>query len=481
MQPRITLVELPPASFGRLNGKKVVDVYSGIKLPPRACPLLHSILLKEGYKDVKTIDPNFNLISGKLSSKDFERIFGSDYLLLSAITRTILQTKELALLYKKKNPKGKVIVGGPHATFHAEECLEWADVVVRNEGDRTLPELIEKLEKNKSPKGVKGISYKIKGRIINEKTREPLTEAEMSSLPLPFFEESIRKKIDVLTISTSRGCPFNCNFCAVTILYGKRYRRKSNESIIRELKVLAKQPQKNIFFIDDNFAGNPEATKDLLRKMIALGLNNKKYTIQASVNSAFDPELLRLMKKAGVFAACIGVESINEETLRGFNKKTSAERNKEAIKLFRKAGIWVHAMMMIGGDGDTRENIKKTLDWAKDNCDSAQFFAPTPIVGTEFSEQMEKQNRVINKESYIYDGQHVVIRPKNLSPYELQKIIIKMYQEFYTPSFSIIKSVHPIYKLIIDSYARKQIKCLISSQQMHEHLKFLRSLETPIK
>ncbi len=476
MTCRITLVELPPTSFGKVNGEKIIDVYAGFRLPPRACPLLHAILLKQGYDDVKTIDPTYSLVSGKLTDEDLKRIYSSKYLFVSAITRTINQTKELAMQYKKENTSGTVIVGGTHATFLPEECLEWADVVVRNEGDKTIVELINNLEKDNSLEGIKGISYKKDGKIVHEEARESLTEEELSDLPLPFLEEHIKKGANVLTISTSRGCPFSCNFCTVTIVYGSKYRRKSNEAIICELQAIQQEPQKTVFFVDDNFAGKPVATKELLRQMIALGFNKKKYLAQLSVHAAFDPELLGLLKEAGVHTVFIGIESINNDTLKALNKKSTAEKNKQAIQLFRQAGIWVHAMMMIGGDGDTHETINQTVVWAKENCDSVQFFTPIPLPGTKFSEDMKKQERIISKDYYLYDAQHVLIKPKNFTPEELQKTIMEMYKTFYSFSlFSVGKSVHPFHKIAIDSYARGLIKSLLSNPQMKEHLNLLKT------
>ena len=157
IEPRITLVELPATSFGKLNALKVKDVYTRVSIPARANPQLQAILLQEGYNDVESIDPNLNK-KKKLTEVNLKRIVESDYLLLSSITRTIPQTRELAGIYKKANPNGKIIVGGPHVTFTPEETLEWADIVVRHEGDKTLVELLEKLGKEEPLENVKGIS-----------------------------------------------------------------------------------------------------------------------------------------------------------------------------------------------------------------------------------------------------------------------------------------------------------------------------------
>lgn len=476
-QPVITLVELPPTLHGKLNGPPAQDVYHGFKLPDRANRLLQAILFKKGYKNVANIDPKNIRKSSKLTARDFKRIFSSDYLLLSSITRTIPQTRELSLKYKQVNPQGTVIAGGPHVTFTPEETLSWADIVIRHEGDKTLPELINKLEEENSPQGVKGISYKKDGQIIHEKKRPFLTPNELSSLPLPRRRKKSRIKVE--TIINSRGCPFSCEFCSVSLFYGRRYRRRNLSSTIKELKELQKYPQKSVFIADDNFVGESkkdvENTKELLREMIRLKLNNKRYVAQLSISAAFDSELLSLLKEAGIFAICVGVESINPKTLAAYKKPATSQKNKEGVKRFKKAGLWVHGMMIVGGEGDTEKSLQHTLDWTKKNLDSVQFFAPGPLPGTPFTKKMKEQDRIITKDYSLYDGVHVIVRPKKIHPYKLQKMIFNMHRKFY--SFSLpFRPRQFIRKLITDAYGRYTTHSVYSSSPTQEHLRFLKSL-----
>ena len=477
-QPKITLVELPPTSFGRLNRERVKDIYTQFSLPARANPLLHAILLQNGYEDVESIDSNLNGNQSKLTYNNLERILKSDYLLLSAITRTVPQTRELAELYKKANPKGKVIVGGSHVTFLPEEALEWADVVVRYEGDKTLPELMASLENKSSAEGVKGVSHKINNQIIHEQNRELLTEEELSSLPLPFYYPNQKGNGVVIT---SRGCPYKCNFCSVSPFYGEKYRRRDNDSTIKELRL---KNQKMVFFADDNFAAKKQNTIELLQRMMDEGLNKQNYSSQMSINAAFhgreiDEKFIKLYKKIGGFGVCLGIESMNPDTLKSFNKASTVERNGEAVKAFRKFGIWVHGMMIIGADSDTSESLEETLKWCKENLDSVQFFAPIPLPGTDFTEEMKQQGRILTNEYHLYDGFHVIVQPKNFSSYELQTKIIEMHKKFYSlkPIKNIINSFHPWYKLGIHTYAKKIIHDIENEPQTKKHIEMLRKMD----
>jgi radical SAM superfamily enzyme YgiQ (UPF0313 family) len=479
---RITLVELPATSFGKLNAPKVKDVYTRVLIPARANPQLQAILLQEGYEDVESIDPNLNR-KKKLTKKDLERIMTSDYLLLSSITRTIPQTRELAEIYKKANPEGKVIVGGPHVTFTPKETLEWADVVVRHEGDKTIVELLEKLEQQKSLKEVKGISYNLGAMFVNNECRELLSKEELSALP--FSDYSIYPRKITGIINTSRGCPYACNFCSVTQLYGSKYRRKSNQRILEELSVIKTRLGK-VFFCDDNFAANKRATKELLEEMVKLN-GKKDYSCQLSINSAFlssqtnelDEEFVALLRRAHFGEVYLGIESINEETLKEYHKPATVERNKLAVKVFRDAGLWTHGMMMIGGEGDTNESLDEELDWAKQNLDSVQFFAPIPFPKTPFTEEMTRQGRILTKDSWLYDGMHVIVEPKNFSPYELQCRLLDMHKQFYTIGEGdlIRKSSHPWYKRAIHAYAQKIIWDIEHEPQTMAHFEMLRELE----
>jgi len=192
---------------------------------------------------------------------------------------------------------------------------------------------------------------------------------------------------------------------------------KSVDYVLEELK-RTKDIGSFLFFTDDNLIAIPSKAMVLLHELVKKNLNKKDSGAQTTIRIADNPELMGALKKAGIKALCIGTYT--------------AEQNKRAIKILKKAGFWIHGMMMLGGEGDTHNTLKETIKWVNQNLDSVQFFSPIPVPGTSFYNRMEKEGRILTKKWYLYDGQHVVIRPKNFTPYDLQKTIYKMYKDFYS-------------------------------------------------
>ena len=239
---------------------------------------------------------------------------------------------------------------------------------------------------------------------------------------------------------------------------------------------------KVLFFTDDNFAGNPRHTKEFLEEMIAQGLGDmgKSVQVQITAKAYKKPELLELLRKAGVDTLYVGFESVNDASLEEANKASNANENREAVKTFRNYGFWIHGMLTPGFDSDTPEVLDDMLEWAKKSLDSVQFFPISPLVGTKFHQKMESEGRILTRDYSLYDGQHVLIRPKNFSPYDLQKRIYNMYHEFYSFSESVRRvgrsqKIKPA--LLIMAYTLfGGIGRILNEKQNMQHLEFLKSV-----
>jgi len=479
-QSQITLVELPATQFGRLNGKLSYDEYSMItkKLPPRSLPTLIGVLLAHDYKNIKSINPIHNK-NGKLSIDDWKILYSSDVVCISAITRTAKQSLKLAKILKENNPKIKIIFGGAHFTVKYEEALSnRADVVVLKEGEEALPEVLATKFNYKKLSRVKGIAYKQEDKIILTKPRLFLTPEQLSSIH-PYYDKSLRKLTNIAVIETMRGCPYNCEQCGVTEMYGGHYRVKSIKWTIEELKRI-NDIGATIFYTADNIAGNPKHLSDLSLAIEKEGLNKKFGICQINSISLRNPEVVKSLKRMGIKMVCVGYESMNPEFLTDIGKPCSIEDNQEAARILREAGIWNHGMIMTGGK-DTKKSLKYTLQWAIKNLDSAQFFPIGNIPGTRFDKRMREECRILCEDYSKMDGHYALVRPENLTPYKLQRITDNMYFKFYSPLNNIrriIKSTDKILAIALAIYTNlaRGLTKVSKSKEHSDYLKFLKSI-----
>jgi radical SAM superfamily enzyme YgiQ (UPF0313 family) len=479
---KIALVELSPTEFGEYNGDSSHDVYTKFKLPPRALPTLQGILLEDGWKNVQQITPVYHGKDGKLTFENEKTIFESDVLAISSLTRTSPQSMKLVQEYKIFNHSGIVIAGGFDPTFRYKDWLETgADIVVIGEGDRTFPELLNRLTCDASElSDIAGIAFNKNKEIQKNALREILTPEELGKLAHPYYDRFMRNKIRAATVETSRGCPNACEFCSVTEFYGRKYRMKPLDYVIEELKNVL-DIGRDVFFVDDNLAAGPRRTIELLNRMTELGLNKKWHSAQVTVKIAENQELLNAFKRANVRGLYIGIESIHDEALDNLGKPYSAQQNKDNIKKLKEQGFWIHGMMVVGTDSDTLETLKETSEWAKTNLHSLQLFPATPLPGTILFNKMKSEGRILTYDYSLYDCQHVVFRPKNLSPFQLQQEIYNIYTDFYSP-MNILKKLpsSPKKKLNLGLLAYLHLlggkEGMLYSPQSLKHLEFLKGV-----
>ena len=435
----VTLIELPSTVDGTLNGKLAKDIYSLLSYPARGVPLLLAVMKKAGFPDTVAINPQYNRKSpGHLDEDDWKRLLSSDIVGISAITRTAPQSFELARLLKESNPRIKVILGGPHPTALPHEALQYCDAVVMHEGDHTFPEVVARYSDNlEEPdfEGVLGMAFKTRdGEVKINPERPFLTSEQLSALPFPEYTANEIKYITHNVVNTSRGCPFECEYCSVIDNFGRQFRFIDDDAAIALIKYTIGVKPRPIFFGDDIFNANRGRVKRVLSRILSEGVKMPYWFAQCRVESAADPEMLQLMARAGCSYVFIGLESINDETLKLYHKHATLEKNRIAIEEFHKAGIRVHGMFVLGSDADTPETITDTFKFArKMNLDSAQFFALTAVPGPPMTKRYEDEGKVIAwGQWHLFDAQHAVVRPKKMTAYELQIGTIKASLDFYS-------------------------------------------------
>ncbi|MEN6371114.1 MAG: radical SAM protein [Armatimonadota bacterium] len=406
---KVTLIE--PKSPG-------YHVYSMIALPRLGLPLLGALLKKRGC--------DVTIYCQDMSGIDMGDMLCSDLVCISTITSTAPEAYRLA--DKARDAGIPVVIGGTHVTFMPDEALQHADYCVRGEGEETLIELVDAIESDSEPVGIKGLSYRNGEEIVHNPDRGLISD--LDSLPFPDLS-LVRgnEKIGITPVATSRGCPFDCSFCSVTRMFGRGYRFRSVDNVIEELKLL--NPEK-VFFYDDNFTANRGHTKELLDKMLSTGVA-PKWTAQVRAEVARDKELLKLMKRSNCYFVYVGFESVNPETLKEYDKRQVVEEIVESIRILHEHRIMIHGMFVLGAEKDTVKTVQETVDFAlKNKIDTVQIMSLTPLPGTPVFSKMQNEDRLLTRDWSLYDGQHVVYQPKSMSPYEMQKAVILASKKFYS-------------------------------------------------
>lgn len=408
---RITLVEPKPP------GK---HVFSMVTMPRLGLPLLGTILQNAGHE--------VRLLYGSGEEIRVSDLLWAEVVGVSTTTSTAVEAYHVA---RYARGRGKVVVmGGPHVTFLPEEALDNCDYVVRGEADNSLLQLLDCIETGAVPYDVPGASFRIDGETFNN----PLPDwVDVNQSPIP--DLSLMSGIDSMTtvpVMTSRGCPFDCSFCSVTAMFGRKFRCRELELVLEEI---AQYSDRQIFFIDDNFTANPARAKTLLAEMIKRGIQPKWWCAQVRTDAARDDALLDLMQRAGCGCVFVGMESVNPSTLEKYNKKQGVSDIEYCVKRFHDHKIMTHGMFVLGSEDDDTQTVRDTVDFAIANrIDTVQFLMLTPFVGTRTFDELEGQGRILTRDWSLYDGHHVVFKPRLMSPLELQTETVKAFKKFYSAS-----------------------------------------------
>ncbi len=401
-----------------------LHIFSRFPLPRLGTIILGTMMKERGWE--------VEIFVEELREIDFAVIESADLVGISTITSTAPRAYAIADRVRKRGIP--VLMGGPHVTFLADEALDHADFVIRGEGEQTMMAFVDAWEKGGGFSEIPNLSYRDNGRAVHN-ARQPFVK-DLDQIPFPDLSllKSTRKGISGLSsipVQTSRGCPFDCSFCSVTGMFGKKYRFRSTENTIAELRRY--NDRKNlIFFYDDNFTADRKRAKDLLEAMIRENFKFK-WTTQVRADVAKDLQLVKLMKKAGCHTLYIGFESVNPESLKAMKKRQTVEEIADAIRVLRRHRIGIHGMFVYGFDEDDWKTVKETVKFAKrSKLNSTQFLILTPLPGSEFFDKVSQENRIQFRDWALYDAHHVVFQPARLSLFDLQRAQIFSHQKFYS-------------------------------------------------
>ena len=329
-----------------------------------------------------------------------------DVVAISCLTSNAYRGYRIADAFREK---GKIVVmGGIHPSLLPDEALEHADAVVIGEAEGVWEKILEDIECDK----------------LQERYHEPNPDLDRY-IPKDYSALAKKRKFNLVPLQTSRGCPYNCDFCCVTDIFGKKIKLIPVKHVVRDIQ---ESKGRNFIFLDDNIIGHKTYARELFTALIPLKI---RWVGQSSISFANDIELMKLAKQSGCKGLFIGLESVVESNIHQFKKLKSLEDTKRSIKKILRMGIMIQASVIFGFDDDTPETFRQTIKFLRKNRISlASINALTPYPGTRVFERFKATGRLLHEKWEYYDHHTVVFRPRNMTPLELQIGKIKAKTDF---------------------------------------------------
>ncbi len=427
------LFVIPP--FPEIYSSKAIETpeYSA---PPLGVAYIAAVLKNKNY-NVSIFDMHINALYAEDIIKEYKKS-KPKVVAITATTPTFPNALRIAKLLKAWNNETIVLMGGPHATSLPEECIQSSavDYVIIGEGELSSLELVNTiLKKNNNPQKIRGIAFKDKNNKI--RINQPAEKiSNLDTLPYPARElldmELYYQKGSIIS---SRGCPYNCNYCACSVISGHSYRTHSVDYVLNEIEYLISEHGYKYFdFHDDTFNLYPERVLEICEKIKKRNLDIS-WGCFCRVNN-FTLEIALAMKDAGCEVIQFGIEAGNQTILNSINKKITVEQVENAIKAANHAGIkQIACGFIIGHANDTEETANQTINFgvklAELGATRLTISVLTPYPGTEvFKKRNELGINLITKDWEQYIFSRVVIETKNLSKERLREIYAKGVYKF---------------------------------------------------
>jgi radical SAM superfamily enzyme YgiQ (UPF0313 family) len=367
--------------------------------------------------------------------------FKPDVVASSAVTPNYFVVKDIMHRIKEKFPDIKTVVGGAHVTSLPEEASKEScfDIIALGEADTVIPELL-----SSSLKDVPGIIYRDDSTSETLQTAERKGISDINTLPYPAWHLfalqkyknsrlSSRKNPTGL-IETSRGCPFQCNFCN-KLTFGREYRAKDYKRVVDEMEYMLKCGFKEIHIIDDSFTQSIDRAKEVCIEIMRRNLKFPWSLFSGVRVDTVDFEFFKLAKQAGCWQVAFGIESGDQEILDKINKKITVSQTERAVKLAKKAEINTFGFFMLGLSGESEESMRRTIEFAKKlPLDTAKFDICIPYPGTPYYRELKSEGRIRSEDWSRYNC-HQVDKPlfnhPNLPWSTIRNYYKKAFREFY--------------------------------------------------
>jgi anaerobic magnesium-protoporphyrin IX monomethyl ester cyclase len=372
--------------------------------PPLGTLLIAAVIRKLGFKiNFQDAGLKVNVQSIveeiKKADTDYVIIYDDGFNYLTKMCLSTMREAAFKMIKAAKQSGSTVIVCNSDSSDHYEKYLaEGADFIVRGEGEQTMQELLNILEKREDASGVTGISYVESGKVRNNPGRPVLHD--LDSLPLPAWDlvdmdayRNIWMKHHgyfSLNVATTRGCPFKCNWCAKPI-YGNRYNSRSPQHVLKEIEELLQNYKPDHFWMCDDIFGLKPGWVHEFDSLVKAKKLTLRYKIQSRADLLLKESMVKSLSSSGAETVWIGAESGSQKILDAMDKGTTLAQIDESTRLLKEHGIKVGFFLQFGYPGEQREDIDKTMQMIlKLMPDEIGISISYPLPGTKFYDTVKK-------------------------------------------------------------------------------------------
>lgn len=415
-------------------------------VPPIGLGYLATALRRTGFKRVLILD----CVKEGLDFTGFEMEIKKrkpEVIGLQIFSHDLNSLAESLKIVKKINPKIVTIAGGPHPSGYPQEILKdfpFLDYALKGEGEIGLPLLIKKLKGEKiNFTEIPGLVWRKGKEVVLNKQVFPF---DLDSLGFPAWDlikpksypdapqGVFFKNLPIAPIMATRGCPFQCTFCAGRTVTGLKVRRRSVNHVLMEIELLYRDyGVREIHFLDDNFTLDRAYVKEFCQKLLKKPFRVSWCCPNGVRLDTLDLEILRLMKEAGCYYVSVGIESGSDRILKLMKKSLTIERIEKQIKMIKKSGLAVNGFFILGYPGETKKEMEKTIKFSQTlGLTRVAFYNFLPLPGTEAYRRLIETGE-IEKEfdfSQIFQAE-TPYAPKSVSKEQLKKLQQKAYLQFY--------------------------------------------------
>jgi radical SAM superfamily enzyme YgiQ (UPF0313 family) len=372
-----------------------------MRYAPLTLTTLASLVPPEIPVDIRIIDEGVDEI-------DPDRL-DADLAGISAITGTAPRSYEISARLRKRGIP--VVIGGVHPTLMPEEAMQHADSVVAGYAEESWPQLLRDF---------------IAGRMRRRYDQSP--QLNLTNLPFPQRQLFDSRLVNVgETIEATRGCIYKCDFCVVPTAWGKPL-QKPVADVIADIKQMG---AKRVIFLDLNLIADIPYAKELFTALIPLKI---RWAGLVTTTIAWDDELLDLTARSGCKGLLIGFESLNQESLKEAKKAFNMRRSyHDVVRRIHDRGIAIMGCFVFGFDHDTLDTFDETVEFIMESrMDLPRYAIAVPFPNTGLFKRLKAEDRITTENWSLYDGQHVVFEPKNMTADELLQNTSRAWKKTYS-------------------------------------------------